>query len=70
MIYGSLLVLTDENWNDFLLITVYHNPYIINRNSNNNKQMGKLPKPPKYRILAKLFNTNKKSFKFIVNSRK
>ena len=70
MIYGSLLVLTDENWNDFLLITVYHNPYIINRNSNNNKQMGKLPKPPKYRILAKLFNTNKKSFKFIINSRK
>ena len=69
MIYGSLLVLTDENWNDFLLITVFQNPYLTYRNSNMNKQMSKLPTPPKYRISAKLINPTKKSFKFIINAR-
>ena len=37
MIYGSLLILTDENWNDFLLITVFHNPYLTSRNTNLNR---------------------------------
>ena len=69
MIYGSLLILTDENWNDFLLITVFHNPYLTSRNTNLNREMRKLPKPPKYRILAKLVNITKNSFKFIINSK-
>ena len=69
MIFGSLLILTDQNLTDFLFITVFHNPYIDKRNPLNKKRDIRLPRN-KYRILAKLVNSSMNSFKFLIDYRK
>jgi len=70
MIFGSLLLLTDDNNQDYLLVTVYFNPYVANRNlKDKNKNEFKVPKPPRYRIQAQLVNINKESFNFILEKR-
>ena len=70
MIFGSLLLLTDDNNQEYLLVTVYFNPYVINRNlKDKNKKEFKVPKPPRYRIQAQLVNLNKESFNFILEKR-
>ena len=71
MIYGSLLLLTDKNLTDFLFVTVYHNPYIDKRNPLGRRRELQLPRGiNKYRILAKLVNSSKNAFKFIIDYRK
>ena len=69
MIYGSLLILSPEDFSDFLFVTVHYNPYIKNRNNNSKKIIMKLPREPIYRILVKLINPSKETFKFLVNFR-
>ncbi len=70
MIYGSLLIISNENLSDFLFVTVHYNPYIKNRNKNIKQKEMKLPQEPKYRILVKLVNSSQESFKFLINYRR
>ena len=72
MITGSLIILTDNNYENYLLTTVYYNPYVDKKiNEGNNKQKKlRIPKLPYYRIQLSLVNINPQSFLFLVQNRK
>ena len=73
MITSSLIILTDDNYERYLLTTVYYNPYLDNRlkeNQRNNKRKIKIPKHPYYRIQLSLVNINPQSFMFLLQNRK
>ena len=72
MITGSLVVLTDNNYSDYLLTTVFYNPYFDKKekeNENNNKSKIKLPKEPYYRVQLSLVNINAQSYLFLLQNR-
>ena len=72
MITGSLIILTDNNFDDYLLTTVFYNPYVdkkINEGKNKQKKL-KIPKFPYYRVQLSLININPESFLFLVQNRK
>ena len=72
MITGSLIILTDNNFDDYLLTTVFYNPYVdkkINEGKNKQKKL-KIPKYPYYRVQLALVNINPESFLFLVQNRK
>lgn len=69
MIYGSLLVLTDQSFTDFLLVTVHLNPYSMRNNNRDNKKIV-LPKNKNvYRIKVAMVNLSKDSFRFFIRNR-
>ena len=72
MITGSLIVLTDNNYTDYLLTTVFYNPYfdLKGNEDNKNKSKIKIPKEPYYRVQLSLININPQSFIFLVQNRK
>ena len=71
MISGSLIILTDNNYENYLLTTVYFNPYIDKRlNQNKRQRKLKIPKYPYYRIQLSLVSISPQSFLFIVQNRK
>ena len=46
MIFGSLLILTDDLNQDYLLVSVYFNPHVFNKNlKDKNKREFKVPNP-------------------------
>ena len=63
MLYGSLLILTNKNLDDFLFTTVDLNPYIEEDKNLENKI--KIPKFPHYSILVKIVNPTIDSLKFL-----
>ncbi len=65
MLYGSLLILTNKNLDDFLFTTVDLNPYIEEDKNLENKI--KIPKFPHYSILVKIVNPSIDSFQFLNN---
>ena len=65
MLYGSLLILTNKNLDDFLFTTVELNPYIDEEKILENKI--KIPKFPYYSILVKIVNPTIDSFQFLNN---
>ena len=77
MINGSLVIITNNEFKDYLLTTVAYNPYIekkILENSKDKKRLNKLklfniPKEPKYRIKLELINISPESFKFLIQNR-
>ena len=72
MITNSLIILTDNNYENYLLTTVFYNPYVdkkLNENRNNKKKL-KIPKYPYYRVQLSLVNINPESFMFLVQNRK
>ena len=60
MIFGSLLIIADMNFSNFLLSTVHLNPYI---KENNN--IGKPTQPGRYRVQVSLVHIDNNSFTFI-----
>ena len=67
MITGSLVILTDNNYENYLLTTVYYNPYVdkkINEGGQRQKKL-KIPKYPYYRVQLSLVNINPESFLFL-----
>ena len=73
MITSSLIILTDDNYERYLLTTVYYNPYLDNRlkeNQRNKKRKIKIPKHPYYRVQLSLVNINPQSFMFLLQNRK
>eukprot|EP00833_Pecoramyces_ruminatium_P013064 jgi/Orpsp1_1/1187096/evm.model.d7180000055374.1 len=72
MITGSLIILTDNNYENYLLTTVYYNPYVDKKinEGNNRQEKFKLPKFPYYRIQLSLVNIDPQSFLFLVQNRK
>ena len=69
MITGSLIILTDNNFDNFLLTTVYLNPYVDRKINENSKQKIWLPKHPYYRVKLSLININTESFAFLIKNR-
>ena len=72
MITNSLIILTDNNYENYLLTTVFYNPYVdkkLNENRNTKKKL-KIPKYPYYRVQLSLVNINPESFLFLVQNRK
>ena len=77
MINGSLVIITDNDFKDFLLTTVSYNPYIESKlleNSNDKRRKEKLdlfgiPKEPRYKIKFELININSDSFIFLFKNR-
>jgi hypothetical protein len=69
MITGSLVVLTDNNYTDYLLATVFYNPYFDKKENENKKSKLKLPKEPYYRVQLSLVNINAQSFLFLMQNR-
>ena len=72
MITGSLIILTDNNYENYLLTTVFYNPYVdkkINEGNIRQRQL-KIPKYPYYRVQLSLVNINPESFLFLVQNRK
>ena len=72
MITNSLVILTDNNYENYLLTTVFYNPYVdkkINDDRRNKKKL-KIPKYPYYRVQLSLVNINPESFLFLVQNRK
>ena len=77
MINGSLVIITNNEFKDYLLTTVAYNPYIEKKlleKSNDKKRLNKLklfniPKEPKYRIKLELINISPESFKFLIQNR-
>jgi hypothetical protein len=72
MITNSLVILTDNNYENYLLTTVFYNPYVdkkINDDRRNQKKL-KIPKYPYYRVQLSLVNINPESFLFLVQNRK
>ena len=72
MITNSLVILTDNNYENYLLTTVFYNPYVdkkINDDRRNKKKL-KIPKYPYYRVKLSLVNINPESFLFLVQNRK
>ena len=73
MITGSLIILTDNDYSDYLLTTVFYNPYFDlkeNEKNNNKKCKIKIPKKPLYRVQLSLINISPQSFLFLVQNRK
>ena len=71
MITGSLIILTDNNYENYLLTTVFYNPYVdIKLNKKNKKQRIKIPKFPYYRVQLSLANIGPESFAFLIKNRK
>jgi len=75
MITGSLVILSDRNFSDYLLTTVFYNPYFDlkaneNDNQNNKKLKIKIPDHPFYRVQLSPININQKSFTFLLNNLK
>ena len=77
MINGSLVIITDSGFQDYLLATVSYNPYIEKKlleNSEDTRRKKKLeafnlPKEPRYRIKLELINISPESFKFLIKNR-
>ena len=75
MISGSLVVLTDNKFSDYLLATVYYNPYFDLRNNEKENQENKtakiiIPEYPYYRVQLSLVTINKQSFNFLIKNLK
>ena len=71
MITGSLIILTDNNYENYLLTTVYNNPYVDKKiNENKRQRKLKIPKLPYYRVQLSIVNIDPQSFLFIVKNRK
>ena len=71
MITSSLIILTDDNYESYLLTTVYYNPYLDKKiKLRNNKKKIKIPKHPYYRVELSLVNINPQSFIFLLQKRK
>jgi hypothetical protein len=73
MITGSLIILTDNDYSDYSLTTVFYNPYFDlkeNEKNNNKKCKIKIPKKPLYRVQLSLINISPQSFLFLVQNRK
>ena len=71
MITGSLIILTDNNYENYLLTTVFYNPYVdIKLNKQKKKQRIKIPKFPYYRVQLSLANIGPESFAFLIKNRK
>ena len=69
MITGSLVILTDNNFEEYLLTTVFFNPYVDKKINNNLKLNMRLPKFPYYRVKLSLININQESFEFLTKNR-
>ena len=69
MMTGSLVILTDNNFENYLLTTVYFNPYLDKKINDNKKSDTWLPKFPYYRIKLSLININRESFSFLIKNR-
>ena len=69
MITGSLVILTDNNFENYLLTTVHFNPYVDKKINENKKSDIWLPKFPYYRIKLSLININRESFSFLIKNR-
>ena len=73
MITSSLIILTDDNFEKYLLTTVYYNPYLDKKLKENRRMLKrkiKLPKHPYYRVQLSLVNINPQSFMFLLQNRK
>ena len=71
MISGSLIILCDNNYENYLLTTVFYNPYVDQKlNENKRQRQLKMPKFPYYRVQLSVVNINPQSFLFIVQNRK
>ena len=71
MITNSLIILTDNNYENYLLTTVFYNPYVDKKLNENKKQKKvKIPNYPYYRVQLSLVNINPESFLFLVKNRK
>ena len=69
MITGSLIILTDNNFENYLLTTVYLNPYVDRKINDNPKNKMWLPKFPYYRVKLSLININTDSLAFLIKNR-
>ena len=69
MITGSLLILTDNKFENYLLTTVFFNPYVDKKINENQKTNMWLPKFPYYRVKLSLININQESFSFLIKNR-
>ena len=69
MITGSLVILTDNNFENYLLTTVHFNPYVDKKINENQKSNMWLPKFPYYRVKLSLININQESFVFLIKNR-
>ena len=69
MITGSLVILTDNNFENYLLTTVHFNPYVDKKINDNQKSNMWLPKFPYYRVKLSLININQESFMFLIKNR-
>ena len=70
MITGSLVILSYKNFIDYLLTTVFYNPYfdlkVNEKNNQNNKKLKiKIPDHPYYRVQLSLININQNSLSFL-----
>ena len=71
MITGSLVILTDNNYDNYLLATVFYNPYVDRKINDGQRQRRiNIPKLPYYRVQLSLVNINPQSFFFIIQNRK
>ena len=69
MITGSLIILTDNNFENYLLTTVHFNPYVDKKINDNPKSKMWLPKFPFYRVKLSLININSQSISFLAKNR-
>ena len=69
MITGSLVILTDNNFENYLLTTVHFNPYVDKKINDKSRAKMWLPKFPYYRIKLSLININQESIEFITKNR-
>jgi len=69
MITGSLVILTDNNFENYLLTTVYFNPYVDKKINNIPKSKMWIPNFPFYRIKLSLININSQSIYFLAKNR-
>ena len=74
MINGSLVIITNNSFSDYLFTIVSYNPYIekklIEKNGDNGRKykldMFKIPKEPKYRIKLEVINLSNEAFAFML----
>ena len=77
MLNGSLVIITNNNYEDYLLVVVSYNPYVeknLLEKSEDKKRKEKLdmfniPKEPIYRIKFELINITLESLKFLMKNR-
>ena len=70
MILGSLVIITNNNYDKYLLTSVFYNPYISHKiNPNNKGKIYTVPKLPYYRVELSLVNISTESFSFLINNR-